>query len=367
MKLLSSSLAAAAIALTALNAANAQQTQPACSSVYTRPEILSLSASQWTLTKSVLFGSIHGNSQFFPFHRRFVYDWESVGKRYNNAFVQPYWDEMRDYRTPASSQVLTSNWLGGNGQSGSWCVQNGNQAGWTMSFPSNHCFSRNFGNNGNPTSWYSPEYIQSFIQRDTNMATFRSDIEYSLHGVVHINIGGDMLQGYSPNDWIFMLHHANLDRLWWQWQVNGYLWTMDGPNSDGSAINLNTNIAYYNQPINTVMQLGYGSMCYQYASNPIRRRALDSTLQNKLINSLPKDVLSTWFPDTAKLPAASAVASVIPELVASQPGKSIPFPATLTQQWINMHHYNQADVNRVQNDARNFVNAMNKAGYKSPY
>ncbi|KAJ2013014.1 hypothetical protein IWW57_006175, partial [Coemansia sp. S610] len=268
MKLFVSTLAAAVFGLSALNTADAQQNQPACSSVYTRPELLSLTPAQWTNTRNVLsamqrdgwfgwfaylhnqwFSQIHGNSQFFPFHRRFVHDWESVGRRYSGSFVQPYWDEMRDYRVPAASQVLTSNWVGGNGQGANRCVTNGNQGGWTMSFPSNHCFSRNFGNNGNPTSWYSPEYIQSFIQRDTTMAQFRPDIEYSLHGVVHINIGGDMLQGYSPNDWIFMLHHTNIDRLWWQWQLNNRMWTMDGPNFDNSAISLNTNIAYYNQPI----------------------------------------------------------------------------------------------------------------------
>ncbi|KAJ2042169.1 hypothetical protein GGI08_007804, partial [Coemansia sp. S2] len=292
-----------------------------------------------------------------------------VGRRYSGSFVQPYWDEMRDYRVPASSQVLTSNWVGGNGQGANRCVTNGNQGGWTMSFPSNHCFSRNFGNNGNPTSWYSPEYIQSFIQRDTTMAQFRPDIEYSLHGVVHINIGGDMLQGYSPNDWIFMLHHTNIDRLWWQWQQNNRLWTMDGPNYDNRPTTLDTNIAYYNQPIRSVMQLGYGSMCYQYASNPIRRRALDVGLESNLINSLPKDVLSTWFPDTAKKPPVVAarppppLASAIPGVSA---GSGMPYPAKLTQQWIQMHKYNKADVDKVENDARNFVNAMNKAGYRSP-
>ncbi|KAJ2825107.1 hypothetical protein GGI24_003251 [Coemansia furcata] len=312
---------------------------------------------------------IHGNSQFFPFHRRFVQDWESVGRQYSGSFVQPYWDEMRDYRVPASSQVLTSNWLGGNGQGSNWCVANGNQGGWTMSFPNNHCFSRNFGNNGNPTSWYSPEYIQSFIQRDTTMAQFRPDIEYSLHGVVHINIGGDMLQGYSPNDWIFMLHHANLDRIWWQWQQNNHLWTMDGPNYDNSATTISTNIAYYNQPISTVMQLGYGNMCYQYASNPIRRRALGSGIENALVNSLPKDVLSTWFPELSKKPGVIN-ARPPPALATATPGPSagsgMPYPAKLTQQWIQMHKYNQAAVDKVETDARNFVNAMNKAGYKSP-
>ncbi|KAJ1931216.1 hypothetical protein GGF37_007467, partial [Kickxella alabastrina] len=295
-------MSAAAIGMSAVGITNAQQNQAACSSVYTRKELLSLTSSEWTLYKAILtamqrdgwfawfsylhvqwFSQIHGNSQFFPFHRRFVQDWERVGRMYNSGFAQPYWDEMRDYRTPATSQVLTANWIGGNGAGTNRCVTNGVQGGWTMTYPNSHCFSRNFANNGNPTSWYSPEYINSLVQKNSNMATFRSDMEYSLHGVVHIHLGGDMYQGHSPNDWAFMLHHANLDRLWWQWQqLNNHLWTMDGPNSDGAATTLNTNIAYFNEPIRNVMQLGYGNMCYQYSSNVLSRRDLDSDIESVL-------------------------------------------------------------------------------------
>ncbi|KAJ1772687.1 hypothetical protein IW140_002614 [Coemansia sp. RSA 1813] len=383
MKLSSSVLSAVAIGMAVLGGTNAQQNQPACSSVYTRKELLSLTSYEWSLTKAVLsamqrdgwfrwfanvhsnkFGQIHGNSQFFPFHRRFVYEWESVAKRYNSGYIQPYWDEMRDYRVPASSQVLTPNWVGGNGVSPNWCVQNGNQAGWTMAYPSNHCFQRNFGNNGNPTAWYSPEYIDSMIQRDTKMADFRPGIEYSLHGIVHINIGGDMYQGYSPNDWIFMLHHANLDRLWWQWQMNGNLWTMDGPNYDNTNISLDSSMPQFGDAIRSVMQLGYGNMCYQYASNPLRRRTLDSGITQNLVSTLPKDVLKTWFPKTANTPEASNLI-VAPHDTNGPSGQYIPYPAKITQDWIDMHYAKADQVARVEKDAKDFVDAMRKAGYKS--
>ncbi|KAJ2470841.1 hypothetical protein GGI02_002666 [Coemansia sp. RSA 2322] len=366
MRLIFSFLAAAAIALPALSVANAQQTQPACSSIYTRPEILSMSASQWTLTKSVLFGKIHSSSQFFPFHRRFIYDWERVARGYNGAYVQPYWDETRDYRTPALSQVLTSSWVGGNGQGSNFCVQDGNQAGWNMTYPSDHCFSRNFTNNGNLAPWYSPEYLQSIIERGDSMTTFRFHVELTLHGVVHFNMGGDLFQNYSPNDWIFMLHHANIDRLWWQWQMNNHMWTIEDRNFDNTTTTLSTNIAYYNEPISTVMQLGYGSMCHQYASDPIRPQAHNSTLQNTLINSLPNDVLSTWFPITAKLPAAAAAPNITPDIAASRPGKPIPYPTQFPQDWVKTRSRDPTTVNSIEKDARDFVTAMNNAGYKSP-
>ncbi|KAJ1645512.1 hypothetical protein J3B02_004569 [Coemansia erecta] len=395
MKFSSVLMSAAAIGMAAVGI-NAQQNQPACSSIYTRKEILSLTSSEWNLVKSILaamqrdgwfrwfaylhnqwFGSIHGNSQFFPFHRRFVYEWERVGKMYNSGYIQPYWDEMRDYRVPASSPVLTSNWVGGNGRSGDRCVVNGVQANWMMTYPNNHCFSRNFGNNGNPSSWYSPETIQNFIQRDTTMTQFRPDIEYTLHGVVHINIGGDMYQGYSPNDWIFMLHHANLDRLWWQWQQNGHLWTMDGPNAGGGSISLDSSMPYFNEPVRSVMQLGYGNMCFQYASNPISRRSLDPDMDQRLAAALPKDVLAEWFPETAKTEIAnitdnivnsvnSAIAEVS-EIINSKPFNPIPYPARLTESWIKMHGFDTAEVRKVENQSRKLIDILNKAKYRSPY
>ena len=39
-----------------------------------------------------------------------------------------------------------------------------------------------------------------------------------LHNQVHVFIGGDMEQGTSPNDPLFYLNHANIDRLWAAWQ-----------------------------------------------------------------------------------------------------------------------------------------------------
>jgi len=53
--------------------------------------------------------------------------------------------------------------------------------------------------------------------------TFRGRLEgwsgpVRLHNQVHRWIGGDMEAGTSPNDPVFWLHHANIDRIWWEWQ-----------------------------------------------------------------------------------------------------------------------------------------------------
>ncbi|ORX69803.1 Di-copper centre-containing protein [Linderina pennispora] len=184
------------------------------------------------------FGTIHNCEHFLPFHRRFVHDFESVGRRINPAFVLPYWDELRDYANPAASAIFTSNYFGGNGQGANHCVTNGMQANWQMSYPSNHCFARQFNNGNRINAWYSPEYIQSVLSRSSTMAQIRAGIEYSLHGAIHLAVGGDMVQMHSPNDFIFWLHHANIDRLWSVWQGSNRIWTMDGVDTANKPLSL---------------------------------------------------------------------------------------------------------------------------------
>lgn len=41
----------------------------------------------------------------------------------------------------------------------------------------------------------------------------------AMHNAVHVWVGGQMQTASSPNDPAFFLHHANIDRLWSQWQA----------------------------------------------------------------------------------------------------------------------------------------------------
>lgn len=47
---------------------------------------------------------------------------------------------------------------------------------------------------------------------------FRAALEHGLHDGVHNWVGGSMAGSASPNDPVFFLHHANVDRLWARWQ-----------------------------------------------------------------------------------------------------------------------------------------------------
>ncbi|KAJ2009144.1 hypothetical protein GGI04_000704 [Coemansia thaxteri] len=379
--------------------------QSGCPRMVTRRDIATLSDAEWGQMAGVLqrmqndgwfryfadihnreFGNIHGNDNFFPWHRRMLRDFEEIGQRYDSNFAVPYWDELRDARNPAGSPVLTSRLIGGNGFGG--CVRDGLQGGWTMSFPGPHCLVRSYDRSGQMQSWYSPEFIFSVMQRHNDMHGFRENIEFTLHGSVHLGVGGDMATLYSPNDFIFFLHHANLDRLWDQWQSWGHAWTMDGRNHVGAQIGLDSGLPHYGDPVGSTMQLGVNRMCFRYAGNGGRRKnggalsLVSAPLQGQStkdaeanLETLPLPVLQRWFPALVKgthavSPAGGAGGTNSTRSSSSstrQDGSFLVYPAPLTDAWVSMHRFDQQKVAQTMEEAREFVDALNRAGYKSPY
>ncbi|KAJ2335816.1 hypothetical protein GGI00_001168 [Coemansia sp. RSA 2681] len=377
---------------------------PQCTSVVERKEIRDLAPEEWRILQSTVlliqrdgwfqwfsyihdasFNTIHGTSQFFPFHRRFVRDFEMVGQRYNPRFAVPYWNEFKDYRNPELSPVLSTAYLGGNGRGGDGCVSDGLQAGWTMTYPNSHCLSRAFNQGAQIQAWYTSEYTSSVMQRDTTMAKFRQDIEYTVHGAAHIGLGGDMSTRTSTNDMVFMVHHAFIDHIWTSWQGQGHQMTMDGPGGPSELeMSLTSLITHYNEPVESVMRLGWGLVCYGYApplrSGPgsMRRRsgqtlALDNVLSG-VARILPAQLLRKWFPginSTAMVPRPSSATRIAhaaaKALTTNGGGMMMPLPIDMPEDWVDMHGYDRHEVRRVVDEARDFVRDMNAAGYAPLY
>ncbi|KAI8323547.1 Di-copper centre-containing protein [Martensiomyces pterosporus] len=370
-----------------------------CKSITERKEILDLTAEEWGMVQSTLswmqregwfkwfsyihtehFSQIHGTSQFLPFHRRFLQDFESTGQKFNQRFFLPYWDEFRDYRSPAKSPVLSSEYLGGNGQGAQGCVSDGVQGGWTMEYPESHCLGRAFSNGSSINPWYSAEYISSVLQRDDSMAKFRPDIEFTVHGAAHVGLGGDMATRTSTNDFAFMVHHAFVDSLWAAWQERGHQMTMDGPGSEGEGeVTLKSLVVFYSETVESVMRLGWGKMCYRYtgsrlvpgSSDMARKRqeqqAVDAAVQDNMAASLPEALLRKWFPGV-EAKAGSNHWPLLPRPTPPLPlqplhSLRIPLPAALPDEWISMHGYDRSQVLRVVGESREFVREMNAAGY----
>ena len=91
-------------------------------------------------------------------------------------------------------------------------------------------------------------------------ATWAADSQHVFDYVIAIDY--NRVVGTSPNDPIFWLNHANVDRLWWQWQqqrgINTYLPTSGGP----TGHNLNDQMIGLITPrtpaqVLNITQLGY--------------------------------------------------------------------------------------------------------------
>lgn len=145
----------------------------------------------------------HGAPYFLAWHRGYLYYFEQQLRIVsgNNNLVLPYWDYYRNPRIPAEFTDPAS---------------------------------------GNPlyvprvnTNVYNALTLTPFgsnvwnFQRGTSNA-FETLLEDAPHNPVHNIIGGVMQTMQSPQDPIFYLHHANIDRLWHAWALpdgKGIPWT----------------------------------------------------------------------------------------------------------------------------------------------
>ncbi|OMJ13426.1 Tyrosinase, partial [Smittium culicis] len=209
------------------------------------------------------YSKIHGTSEFFPWHRYFITEWENVAVTFDPRYAQPYWDSTSDFADVAGSSVLGENKLGGNGRASDNCVTNGLQFGWINAYPDNACLRRVYNDGDRIKPFFSPESITSDIQKSQNFAEFSKRIETGMHNILHNSIGGDMGEHHSAVDGLFMLHHANVDRIWWKYQ--NYKWAnmMDFDES------LEKKVTYFDVKVKDIMRVGRGGLCYMYEERGI--------------------------------------------------------------------------------------------------
>ena len=208
----------------------------------------------------------HNAAMYFPFHRAFLLEFERELQKIDPTVMLPYWDWSLDSQAPEHSPIFSANFMGGNGGPGT-CVANGAFAPWRPSYPAPHCLRRQFnaGNWINP--FYSNEAIIQIISQATSYDALRRAIEYAPAGSVHVGIGGDMATMQAPNDPIYWLHIAYVDRIWRRWQqmrpefansVNGTLWS-------GAPIQTTTLIPGLKTFYRVGDVLDTKKLCYDYA------------------------------------------------------------------------------------------------------
>ena len=144
----------------------------------------------------------HGTDFFFSWHRMYLWYFERIVRKMSGDtnWALPYWNyekaTERKLPAPFRSPSTPANWL----------------------YESN----RGFGWNAGTAALGASTVDTTLADSEIAYHDFRSVLEGTPHGAVHVSIGG--LMGSVPTaaaDPIFWLHHANIDRLWDLWLAKG--------------------------------------------------------------------------------------------------------------------------------------------------
>src|SRR5215211_5138598 len=221
----------------------------------------------------------HRGPSFLPWHRWMLILLEHHLQRVldDPDFGLPYWDWSSDGELPPNQQPTAPTWandcMGGSGspvttgpfRDGQWKVNIE-----SIGFPdpivvrANRPLRRVLGRDPIASNLPTKEDVRRAVIRgqpnvvydaapwDTNSESFRNELEGwwpdapGLHNRVHVWVGGDMAPASSPNDPVFYLNHANVDRLWEAWmQARGRTY-VPGPGAAAALTGHRLNDALFN-------------------------------------------------------------------------------------------------------------------------
>lgn len=172
----------------------------------------------------------HRDSGFLPWHREYLLRYEEELVKVDPRVSLPYWnwglgeaDEtdglFEDDRMGQRNGVISSGYFSPDGHTDF-------QLGWEI-----HENLRRFGISKalhrGTTAWPAGDLPSADdvlrVLAYTDYGTFLNGIGVEiglerLHGTVHGLVGGHMSNFSSPNDPLFFMHHAQVDRIWAMWQ-----------------------------------------------------------------------------------------------------------------------------------------------------
>jgi tyrosinase len=186
-----------------------------------------------------------GGPAFLPWHRLMLLLLELHLQRVLGAdeVGVPYWDWAADGDLAPPLQTRTELWAGsGIGGSGAPVADGPFRAGaWRVEIESGptgrlRATSRPLRRDlaADVATLPTSAHVRQALNQtrydaapwDRSTQRFRNRIEGwhpgsgpRMHNRVHVWVGGDMAPATSPNDPVFYLHHANVDRLWEAWML----------------------------------------------------------------------------------------------------------------------------------------------------
>lgn len=186
----------------------------------------------------------HGCELFLPWHRAYIQDYEDALRKISPNVTLPYWDWIG---TPSIPDRFKNP-------------------------PLDHERDPGGGNTQLPVESDVKDAVDTpdfyvFGGVRCSAPPFKGKVELQ-HGLVHTWVGGDMADmdtfraAFDP---IFWSHHANVDRLWAQWQGK---FGNDGP-SDTSASLSGLDTA---RTVANVLNIGPDGLGYEYVEDSVQLR-----------------------------------------------------------------------------------------------
>lgn len=247
----------------------------------------------------------HHSPGFTAWHRELLLRFEHELRLSTNRpdYMLPYWDWLDQ---TAFTKIFSANAFGGNGfPPDGFVVQNGRfgkSAGmfklnyYPISIPDtaySPFIKRHFGWLPTVNTLPKPSDIDVMMSKtsyDVSPWDYYADTAVSFrnylegfwngpdadpriahlgdgnHGRVHIFVGGNMVSKSSPNDPVFFLHHANVDRLWAMWQdmrgLNNF--TEEWEVIDGDIHYFTQNDTMYGFDVSYADRFDVRALCYRY-------------------------------------------------------------------------------------------------------
>jgi tyrosinase len=164
---------------------------------------------------------LHNNGAFLPWHRGYLLEVENILREFNPHVTVPYWNWSLQPRISEDSIWGDGpDQFSGNGDSNR-CVMDGT-FGWNSGFrlTNGNCLQRRLSG-GSAASTANVDVLINRYPQPWQYDSFRNRLEHGpgLHDSVHCLVGGTMCSIRSANDPVFVLHHANIDRIWARWQA----------------------------------------------------------------------------------------------------------------------------------------------------
>jgi Common central domain of tyrosinase len=230
--------------------------------------------------------SIHGCSQFLPFHALFLWEMETMLMEFNRNITIPHWNWTHVSQNPLGDRILSDAFFGDKPsqrlcnslEMSPCCVASGNFNGWKLD--SQNCLSRNYSQSSG--GYYPWRFFLPVLH--SSEFTFMTERLEQLHANMHSWVGGSMKTYFSPFDPLFYLHHSFIDKVWHDWKrdnVNKY----GGKNCDNSPARASDIISGYNVSVQFSLNNDIG-LCVQYIAARTRNASPPNFIHNQSIANI---------------------------------------------------------------------------------